>query len=86
MSDQKQKGRKAPKITHADLDELQAHGLWLLQDDPRMPEAFERLTKEPCSRWQPAYKKLEGRTLDCHRCKPCRARALRRTAKKRSPK
>ncbi len=74
-------GEKMPKLTHADLDELQAHGLWLLQDDPRMEGVFAKLCKAPCSRWQPTYKKLEGRVLNCHRCLSCRARKLSRSPK-----
>ena len=53
-----------------EMAELEAHGLHLLEDDPRMKLTFARVAAKPC---------LQA----CGKCIPCRARALRAASRKK---
>lgn len=68
-------------LTHQELDELKAHGLHLLHDDPLMVGLFRKQTRVACSR-QAKVPLGQDQGRECGRCLFCRARALRRANRK----
>ena len=60
-------------IGSEEMGQLEAHGLYLLEDDPRMKTVFAKVARKPCLK-------------ACGKCIPCRARSLRRASAKKGRK